>query len=145
MLRCGAVVAGALVDEAGLAAWGRELARSLPRPAIVALVGELGAGKTTLARAIAAALGVTEPVTSPTFALVHRYHGTSTRVYHVDGYRLKADDEARDLGFDDMLADPSAIVLVEWPERLGGHAPRFTHRVRLAYADREGLRRVALE
>ena len=123
-----------LVDEAGLAAWGRDFARSLPRPAVVALHGELGAGKTTLARAIAAALGVQEPVTSPTFALVHHYHAAGGRVYHVDAYRLKAGDQARDLGFDDMLADPQAVVLVEWPERLGHHAPAFTHRVRLAYA-----------
>ena len=127
-------MAGAPVDEAGLAAWGRAFALSLPRPAVVALQGELGAGKTTLARAISAALGVREPVTSPTFALVHRYSANGTRVYHVDAYRLKADDEARDLGFDEMLSDPQAVILVEWPERLGAHAPPFTHRVRLAYA-----------
>ena len=122
------------VDEAGLAAWGRTFALSLPRPAVVALQGELGAGKTTLARAMCAALGVREPVTSPTFALVHRYSANGTRVYHVDAYRLKAVDEARDLGFDEMLSDPQAVILVEWPERLGAHAPPFTHRVRLAYA-----------
>jgi len=138
-------VAGVLVDEPGLAAWGAEFARALPRPAVVALSGELGAGKTTLARAIANALGVREPVTSPTFALVHRYHGNGTRVYHVDAYRLKSSDDARDLGFDDMLADPAAVVLVEWPERLGASAPAFTHRIALAYADDSTRRSVDLQ
>lgn len=124
-----------LVDEAGLVAWGASFARTLPRPAVVALSGELGAGKTTLVRAVAAALGVTERVTSPTFALVHRYAGDGVKLYHVDAYRLRADDEARDLGFDDMLADPSSIVVVEWPERLGARAPAFTHRIVLAHAE----------
>lgn len=142
--RPAAAVAGVLVDEAQLAAWGRDLARSLPRPAVVALQGELGAGKTTLARAICAELGVTEKVTSPTFALVHRYAANGTRVYHVDAYRLKPDDNARDLGFDEMLTDSQAVVLVEWPERLGSHAPPFTHRIALSYADEGARRRIEL-
>jgi tRNA threonylcarbamoyladenosine biosynthesis protein TsaE len=133
-------VDAAPVDEAQLAAWGREFARSLPRPAVIALQGELGAGKTTLARAICAELGVTEKVTSPTFALVHRYAANGSLVYHVDAYRLKPDDNARDLGFDEMLADRGAVVLVEWPERLGSHAPPFTHRIALSYSD-DGARR----
>jgi tRNA threonylcarbamoyladenosine biosynthesis protein TsaE len=124
-----------LVDEAGLVAWGESFARTLPRPAVVALSGELGAGKTTLVRALAWALGVRERVTSPTFALVHRYAGDRVTVYHVDAYRLRAGDDTRDLGFDDMLADPAAVVMVEWPERLGTRAPAFTHRIALAHAD----------
>lgn len=123
----------ALVDEAGLSEWGRAFARTLAPPAVVALSGPLGAGKTTLVRAIAEALGVTESVTSPTFALVHRYQGRDVTIYHADAYRLKPGDDARDLGFDEMLADPRAIVLVEWPERLGDNAPPFTHRLNLAH------------
>lgn len=124
-----------LVDESGLAAWGREFARTLPRPAVIALSGELGAGKTTLVRAVASALGVSERVTSPTFALVHRYAGAGVTLYHVDAYRLRAGDDTRDLGFDDMLAEAAAVVMVEWPERLGTRAPAFTHRIALAHAD----------
>jgi tRNA threonylcarbamoyladenosine biosynthesis protein TsaE len=133
-------VEAALVDERGLAEWGREFARSLTPPACVALNGELGAGKTTLVRAAAEALGVHESVTSPTFALVHRYAGDDLTIYHVDAYRLKPGDQARDLGFDEMLADPRAIIFVEWPEKLGQHAPPFTHSLDLAHSGNPGLR-----
>jgi tRNA threonylcarbamoyladenosine biosynthesis protein TsaE len=96
----------------------------------------LGAGKTTLVRALAAGLGVHDRVTSPTFALVHRYEGDGgLTLYHVDAYRLRAEDDTRDLGFEDMLADPSAVIVVEWPERLGARAPSFTHRITLAHAE----------
>jgi tRNA threonylcarbamoyladenosine biosynthesis protein TsaE len=121
-----------ILDEKGLTEWGREFASTLQPPAVVALSGELGAGKTTLVRAVARALGVTESVTSPTFALVHRYRGDGLTIYHVDAYRIKPGDEGRDLGFEDMLADPRAIVFVEWPERLASPPP-FTHRIALEH------------
>jgi tRNA threonylcarbamoyladenosine biosynthesis protein TsaE len=135
-------VGSALVDEVQLGAWGEAFARALRRPAVVALSGELGAGKTTLVRAIARGLGVSDPVTSPTFALVHRYAGAPCPVWHVDAYRLKPDDEARDLGFDEMRKDPAGVILIEWPERLGVAAPAATHRIHLAYADQDGVRRL---
>lgn len=135
-------MAGARVDEAQLAAWGREFARRLLPPAVVGLSGELGTGKTTLVRAVARGLGVEGSVTSPSFALVHRYDGERGSVYHVDAYRLRSEDEARDLGFDDMLAEPAAVVLLEWPERLGACAPALTHRISLAYTDDPLVRRL---
>ncbi len=130
------------VDEAALAQFGAELARALrpPPPVVVANAGELGAGKTTLVRAIAGGLGVTEPVTSPTFALVHSYRGAGTTVYHVDGYRLRGPADAADLGLDDMLAERDSVVLIEWPERLGGAMPAATHRIALGYTDDPLLR-----
>jgi tRNA threonylcarbamoyladenosine biosynthesis protein TsaE len=130
------------VDESALARFGRELAGRLrPPPAVaVGIAGELGTGKTTLVRAIAAGLGVTEPVTSPTFALVHRYTGPSTIVYHVDGYRLKRPAEAADLGLDDALAEPDSVVLIEWPEKLGEWLPDLAHRITLAYTDDPNVR-----
>lgn len=124
-------------------AWGRDFAARVRPPAAIALAGELGTGKTTLARAIAAGLGVEEPVTSPTFTLVHRYRGGAASLYHVDAYRLRPGEDVRDLGLDEMLAEPGAIVLVEWPERLGAAAPAFTHTIRLAHADEPGWRHVA--
>ncbi len=138
----GRAVAGVLVDEAELEAWGAAFARTLQAPAVVGISGELGTGKTTLVRAIARALGVRASVTSPTFALVHRYDGDGVAVYHVDAYRLKSPAEAADLGFDEMLRDAQAVVLVEWPERLGAAAPPLTHRIALAYADRAERRRL---
>jgi tRNA threonylcarbamoyladenosine biosynthesis protein TsaE len=125
------------VDEAALARFGAEFARSLrpPPPVVVAMAGDLGTGKTTLVRAIARALGVTEPVTSPTFALVHRYAGVATTVYHVDAYRLRRAADAADLGLDDMLGEPDSVVLIEWPERLGDALPPVTHRIALAYTE----------
>ena len=131
-----------LVDEAELEAWGAAFARTLRAPAVVGISGELGTGKTTLVRAIARALGVRASVTSPTFALVHRYDGDGVAVYHVDAYRLKSPAEAGDLGFDEMLRDAQAVVLVEWPERLGAAAPPLTHRIALGYADRAERRRL---
>ena len=126
---------GRRVDEAALARFGEAFARSLRPPVAIGIAGELGAGKTTLVRAIAHGLGVVEPVTSPTFALVHRYAGRSTTVYHVDGYRLKATDEAADLGIDDALAEQDSVVLIEWPERLGRALPDLAHRIELSYTD----------
>lgn len=133
---------GRRVDEPGLARFGQELARALrPPPAVVVgIAGELGTGKTTLVRAIAGGLGVTEPVTSPTFALVHRYAGAAATIYHVDGYRLKRPTEAADLGLDDVLAEPDSVVLIEWPEKLGEWLPELAHRITLSYTDDPGLR-----
>ena len=138
---------GRRVDEGALARFGAEFARALrpPPPVVVAIAGELGTGKTTLVRAVARALGVTEPVTSPTFALVHRYTGTATTVYHVDAYRLRRAADAADLGLDDMLDEPHSVVLIEWPERLGEALPEPAHRITLAYTDDPLLRELDVD
>lgn len=87
---------------------------------MIALSGELGAGKTTLARAILAGLGHAGDVPSPTFTLVQSYESPPLRVgvWHVDLYRLNRADETEGLALDDALAD--GALLVEWPERMGG-------------------------
>jgi tRNA threonylcarbamoyladenosine biosynthesis protein TsaE len=138
-------VGGRRVDEAALARFGETFADSLRPPIAVGIAGELGAGKTTLVRAIARGLGVVEPVTSPTFALVHRYAGRSTTVYHVDGYRLKRPAEAADLGIDDMLAERDAVVLIEWPERLGTALPALAHTIELRYTDDAAVRELEVD
>jgi tRNA threonylcarbamoyladenosine biosynthesis protein TsaE len=96
---------------------GEDLARMLPRGTTVLLIGELGAGKTTLAKGIVSGLGAAAPedVSSPTFTLIHE-HGESPKVYHVDLYRLGNRREAESLGLEDLL-NGQAMVLVEWGER----------------------------
>jgi tRNA threonylcarbamoyladenosine biosynthesis protein TsaE len=95
---------------------GRRIAAGLPSRAVVLLIGNLGAGKTTLAKGILSGLGVAEPeeVTSPTFTLVHEYGGG--RAYHIDLYRLDTPAQLATLGLDEIL-DRDAVVLVEWGER----------------------------
>ena len=95
---------------------GRTIARSLPTKACVLLIGNLGAGKTTLAKGIIHGLGFAEPdeVVSPTYTLVHEYGGG--RVYHIDLYRLDKAKQVATLGLDDIF-DREAVVLIEWGER----------------------------
>jgi tRNA threonylcarbamoyladenosine biosynthesis protein TsaE len=123
-----------------LAAWGHRFARTLEAPAVVALSGELGAGKTTLVQAISAALGVTEPVTSPTFALVHSYRGATAQVFHLDLFRLNSPSELANLGWDEML-DARAIVLVEWPDRAGTALPDYATKLALWHIPTDPNRR----
>ena len=98
-------------------ALGERIARDLPRRRVVLLIGNLGAGKTTLAKGIVSGLGAAPPeeVSSPTFTLIHEY-GAEGRVYHVDLYRLDEPREVASLGLEDLF-DREAIVLLEWGER----------------------------
>lgn len=110
-------------DEADTEALGGALARFLPQPAVVALYGTLGAGKTRLVQGLAAGLGIVrEAVSSPTFVLLHEYRG-ETPVYHFDAYRLRGAEEFWDLGADEYLADRHGIVIVEWADRIAGCLP----------------------
>ena len=88
---------------------------------VVLLRGGLGSGKTTLVQGLAYGLGIREPVTSPTFTLVHEYRGLVPLI-HLDPYRLENPVEVAALGFDELLERPAALV-VEWSERLGEVAP----------------------
>jgi tRNA threonylcarbamoyladenosine biosynthesis protein TsaE len=115
-----------------LSRFGEALGAGLSAPAVIGLSGEMGSGKTTLVQAICRGLGARALATSPTYALVHHYAAGPTPVYHVDCYRLKHPDEARDLGFDDMSRE-NAIVLIEWPERAGAWAPPLDRHFRLAH------------
>jgi tRNA threonylcarbamoyl adenosine modification protein YjeE len=121
-----------LPDLDATARLGAAIAAGLAPGDAVALWGDLGAGKTTLARAILAALGVTEDVPSPTFTLVQSY-ATCPLVSHYDLYRLKSGRELEELGFDDALTD--GVVLVEWPERAPEALPPETLHVRLGARD----------
>ena len=124
-----------------LEAEGRQLGRSLPPGALLTFEGDLGAGKTTLIKAIARGLGVESQASSPTYALVHRYPGRRGPVFHLDCFRLRAPEEAADLDWEGLLREGDAI-LVEWPERAGEWLPAPTRRFRLHHlpdAERRGL------
>lgn len=112
------------VDEAATERLGVALAESLPRPAVVALRGALGAGKTRLVRAIAGGLGInTNLVTSPTFMLVHEYPG-ETPLYHFDAYRLRGEEEFWQLGPEEYFGgDAGGIAVVEWADRVSACLP----------------------
>ena len=103
-------------------AYGAALARDLEPDDLVLLVGDLGAGKTTLARGILRGLGFDGHVKSPTYTLVEPYEFGSTRVYHFDFYRIKDREELEYIGLDDLLGE-RAIKLIEWPQRAFGRLP----------------------
>ena len=105
-----------------LIAWGEAFGRAARPPLWVAIAGEVGAGKTTLVQAICRGYGVSEPVTSPTFALVHEYAAPRSSVFHLDLFRLTHPRELAGLGWDDLTV-AVAIVLIEWPERAGVALP----------------------
>ncbi|MDB5808101.1 MAG: tRNA ((37)-N6)-threonylcarbamoyltransferase complex ATPase subunit type 1 TsaE [Betaproteobacteria bacterium] len=111
-----------LITEADTAAFGAELAVGLQPGMVVYLKGELGAGKTTLARGLLQALGVTERIKSPTYTLVEPYTVSSLYLYHFDFYRLRYPDEWVDAGFREYF-NRDAVCLIEWPENAGGKLP----------------------
>ena len=127
--------------EPELVAWGESLGRLALPPLVVTISGELGAGKTTLARAICRGYGVADEVTSPTFTLVHQYAAPKSLVYHVDLYRLSDPRDLTNLGWDEMLAD-EALVLIEWPEHAGDRIPHVHVPVSLQHLPGEPDRRL---
>lgn len=116
---------------------GRRIAKRLPRPAVVLLVGELGSGKTTLAKGIIQGLGAALPeeVSSPTYTLIHEF-GNSVRVYHIDLYRIDTPGEALALGLDDLL-NSDAVLLVEWGERFPELWPEDRFEIRLRWVEED--------
>jgi len=118
----GSCMTRAVPDEGQLAPLARELLAALPRPAFVALHGDLGAGKTTLVKALAAAAGIDPAeVVSPTFGLIHEHPGPSGTLLHADLYRLRGDD-LREVGWHDAVARAD-WAFVEWPEHAGDALP----------------------
>lgn len=121
-----------LAGTASTEALGAGIARALKPGDGVLLKGDLGAGKTTLARAILRALGVEEAVPSPTFTLVQSYETARLPVRHYDLYRIEHASELDELGLDDALAE--GAVLIEWPERAAARMPGGALTVELAIA-----------
>src|SRR5271163_4818359 len=125
-----------LPDSGATETLGRALARSFPGAgsgAIVHLRGELGSGKTTCARALLHALGVTAPVRSPTYTLVDTYSLADLDCVHIDLYRLATAAEVEELGLRELTGLKS-LMLIEWPENGGAAVPPPDLSLRLAYA-----------
>lgn len=114
-----------LEDPEATARLGSELAAVVEPGLILRLRGELGAGKTALAKALIARHAGLDPddVTSPTFTLVQEYDEGPFPVYHLDAYRLSGGEALIDLGFDDWLARGDALILIEWPEKVSDALP----------------------
>ncbi len=113
-------------------ALGRKFSEGV-RPGVVALSGELGAGKTTFVQGVLSGMGATGPFTSPTFVLMKRYDLSVSkngiaRVSHADAYRV-GEDDLRAQGFLEWASDPEGLVLLEWPERAEGLLPETTIRI----------------
>ncbi len=108
--------------EPELRDWGRKFGRSAHPPLVITITGELGAGKTTLTQAICAGYGVSDEVTSPTFALVHEYSSPRGPVHHLDLYRLDHEGQLDALAWDEIVGG-AGLVIIEWPERAGNRLP----------------------
>ena len=119
---------------------GRKLAELIPDRGVVLLVGDLGTGKTTLAKGIVEGRGVAnaEDVSSPTFTLIHEY-GEPVAIYHVDLYRLETLEEARRIGLEDLFHQP-ALVLIEWGDRFPELLP--DNRVEIILSHKGGASRL---
>ena len=129
------------MNEEQVNEYGRELGRKLDPGDVVALCGELGSGKTTLAKAIAESLGVTETVTSPTFTLVCEYKSGRLPLYHIDVYRLESPEELAGMGLDEYFYG-SGVTIVEWADRIGWLLPKESTRIELSYTDDPDIRKV---
>jgi tRNA threonylcarbamoyladenosine biosynthesis protein TsaE len=124
-------------------ALGQRLGAILRPGDVVVLDGELGTGKTVVAKGIAVALGITEPVVSPTFTVVREYDA-ATPLVHVDVYRLDHLQELHDLGFDDLVAG-EAVTVVEWGDRVSAALPSERLRVLLEAGDADDERIVSID
>ncbi|MBQ6598145.1 MAG: tRNA (adenosine(37)-N6)-threonylcarbamoyltransferase complex ATPase subunit type 1 TsaE [Lentisphaeria bacterium] len=122
-----------------------KIAAETPNGTVFALDGNLGAGKTVFASGFARGLGITEPVSSPTFTIVQEYPRDNGMFFHLDLYRIDNPDAALAFGIDEFLYASDAISLVEWPERIDGLFPPGTIRVAIERTDREETRKITIE
>ena len=124
---------------------GFNLAKTLSKGQTILLFGNLGAGKTVFSRGFARGLGITEPVSSPTYTIVQEYDIPSGgRLYHLDLYRISGVESALAFGVDEFIDDPNAIRLIEWPMRIDGILPDDCIKVSISHIDDE-TREITIE
>lgn len=117
-----------------------ELVKKTKKGSVLALYGDLGSGKTTFTRFFVEALGLKNRVQSPTFVVARKYG----YVNHVDLYRLTSEEEARDIGIEEMLVDKNMITLIEWPEIINNLLPEDSVKIYFEYID-ENTRKITIE
>ena len=122
-----------------------EIAAATPVGSVLSLHGDLGAGKTVFASGFAKALGITEPVSSPTFTIVQEYPFDKGMFFHLDLYRINNKDDAIAFGIDEFLYASDGITLVEWPERIHGLFPPHTVFIDIARGEKEEERIITVE
>src|SRR5271169_6559521 len=132
-----------LPDEAATAGFAAQISALAATGDIIALKGDLGAGKTSFARAFIRARGSTEEVPSPTFTLVQVYELSPAAIWHFDLYRLKSPEEAWELDIEEAFAE--GISLIEWPERLGTLLPRRRLEIEFLFGHQPDSRRVLID
>lgn len=123
-----------LADPAATDQLGKQLGKAALSGEVIALVGDLGSGKTTITQGVVRELGYSEEVTSPTFSLVQEYRGGRLDVFHFDFYRVESDHELLDLGWDDYL-DQDGLVIVEWPSLFPHLLPEGTIWIQLSHRE----------
>ncbi len=121
-------------SETEMLEYGKKLGASLEAPVVLELLGDVGAGKTTLTRGIANGLGVTEAITSPSFTISKEYLGKNYRLVHYDFYRL-ADPGIMSEDLDEAISDPNTITIVEWGESIRDVLPEDRKRIEIKYID----------
>ena len=121
----------------------RQFVQAIGDHTVIAFYGKMGAGKTTFIRALCEELGVHDVINSPTFAIVNEYlSGQGDPIYHFDFYRIRREQEALDIGFDDYIYSGN-LCLMEWPERIGNLLPPDTVKVLIEELD-DGSRRLTM-
>ena len=121
-------------SEAETFAFGRSLGEKAQPGQVYVLSGDLGAGKTVLSKGFAAGLGITEPVTSPTFTIVKMYEGGRLPLYHLDVYRIGDISEMEEIGLEEMLSE-GGVCLIEWGERVAEILPPDAVSIRIDRSD----------
>ncbi|MDB5187866.1 MAG: hypothetical protein JWO50_386 [Candidatus Kaiserbacteria bacterium] len=132
-----------MLDREGFEEQAKTIAQSLTlqqHATILALHGDLGAGKTTLVQIVAHEFGVTEVVTSPTFVIMKKYAlstGPYSTLVHIDAYRLKNSHELEVLGWSDIAEDPKNLICIEWPERVEALVPSSARSLTFTFVDED--------
>lgn len=124
--------------------FGKSVARAVEKGAVISLVGDLGAGKTTFTKGVARGLGIMDNVTSPTFTILNEYAGEEKRLYHFDFYRIEDPDELVELGFEDYFPSTDGLTIVEWVEKAPSVLPKQYYQITFEKID-DDKRRIVFE